>query len=247
MLSMRLVRLKLIHLVEYLMQILIRMSVYGSKLIHKEKYFDGNLFSSSTFLLDAKVEELRILAQSKMGFSYEPWKIHIFIQCWEVASKIEGDYVELGTGKGFLSFIAANSYVGPKQFHLFDKFDNLVVDKVTGAKQKHTNGGYADSPREAQSNFIKNSNVKLYQGLLPGSLRTFNRKICFLHIDLNASEPEVKSLRMIYPLITRGGIIVLDDYSQHGRKPQYDGMNLLASELGFKIINLPTGQGLILL
>jgi hypothetical protein len=223
------------------------MSVYGSKLIHKEKYFDGNLFTASTFLLDAKVEELRIVAQSKMGYSYEPWKIHIFIQSWEVASNVEGDYVELGTGKGFLSFIAANSHPSPKQFHLFDKFDNRVVDKVSGAMQKHTNGSYADSLWESQLNFVKNSNVKLYKGLLPESLRTFNRRICFLHIDLNASEPETKSLRMIYPLISRGGIIVLDDYSQQGRKPQYDGMNLLASELGFKIINLPTGQGLILL
>jgi predicted O-methyltransferase YrrM len=70
--------------------------------------------------------------------------------------------------------------------------------------------------------------------------------ISFLHIDLNAAEPEVASLKLLWDLITPGGIVVLDDYCHHGRRAQFIAMNELAIELQFSILSLPTGQGLII-
>jgi hypothetical protein len=40
--------------------------------------------------------------------------------------------------------------------------------------------------------------------------------------------------------------VLLDDYAYSGFQEQQDALNTLASELGFAIAHLPTGQGLII-
>jgi hypothetical protein len=83
--------------------------------------------------------------------------------------------------------------------------------------------------------------------LVPEVLESIDvREISFLHIDLNATKPEVDSLRMLWPHLVPNAIILLDDYGF----PSFESSRLahcaLAEELGYEILGLPTGQGLIL-
>jgi hypothetical protein len=72
------------------------------------------------------------------------------------------------------------------------------------------------------------------------------KNIRFLHIDLNCAEPEVQSLRHLWPYISDNAIILLDDYAFYGHKMQQLAMDELSIQLQFEILNLPTGQGLII-
>jgi hypothetical protein len=72
-----------------------------------------------------------------------------------------------------------------------------------------------------------------------------NKAIRFIHVDLNASQPEVDSLKILWDKLLPGAIVLLDDFGS----PEFIDSNLavkkLASELNFHILRFPTGQGLI--
>jgi len=60
-------------------------------------------------------------------------------------------------------------------------------------------------------------------------------------------EHQIAAARRLWPLMTLGGVVLLDDY---GGGPAYrlqkEAFDALAKELGFHILALPTGQGLII-
>ena len=71
-------------------------------------------------------------------------------------------------------------------------------------------------------------------------------RIRFVHVDLNAAAPEVEGLRYLWHKIVYGGIVLLDDYGSPEFIDSHEAMDVLAKELGFEILGLPTGQGLII-
>jgi len=89
--------------------------------------------------------------------------------------------------------------------------------------------------------------IQIIPRVLPESI-TLNlvSKISFLHIDLNAANPETACLKKLWDFIEHRGIIILDDYCHAGRRSQFVAMNQLAQEIGLDILSLPTGQGLIM-
>ena len=63
---------------------------------------------------------------------------------------------------------------------------------------------------------------------------------------MNCALPEIEAFKYIWPNLVQGGIVVLDDYGWRGHEVQYEAFNKLSKELGFLILSLPTGQGLII-
>ena len=97
-----------------------------------------------------------------------------------------------------------------------------------------------------RQNFKEFSNVELVKGTAPLILESLEiESISFMHIDLNAAEPEVASLKFLWPLLTEGSIVLLDDYAYTNRKEQQEKMDLLGEELGFEVLTLATGQGIV--
>ena len=88
--------------------------------------------------------------------------------------------------------------------------------------------------------------MSVHKGFLPESLegRTPD-KIAWLHIDLNAAKPEVDTLTALFDRIVPGGLIVLDDYGWLPFKAQRDSEDLFFAERGYTVLEMPTGQGLI--
>lgn len=68
----------------------------------------------------------------------------------------------------------------------------------------------------------------------------------FLHVDLNSAEAEVGALRAIWPNLVGGAVVILDDYGFPDFEMSRRAHDELADELGYEILALPTGQGLIL-
>ena len=103
---------------------------------------------------------------------------------------------------------------------------------------------------EVKNTFGKYTNVHLIECQLPESLERvhFPRGIAYLQVDLNNANAEVETLRRLLKFCKKGAIVVLDDFAygsefETTRKLSYDFTN----KNNYKVIVLPTGQGVILL
>jgi hypothetical protein len=123
----------------------------------------------------------------------------------------------------------------------------LEVDIALGGNIDSVHPRYPDDIQVFQGNLELKENVFVHKALLPKGLDVLvGRRIAFLHVDLNAAQPEVDSLRLIFESVVPGGIVLLDDYCGRGREVQHNAINTLGQEMHFCVISLPTGQGLIL-
>ena len=89
--------------------------------------------------------------------------------------------------------------------------------------------------------------VSVVKGSIPEVLTSFDTTdISFLHIDLNTAQAEVAGLKLLYENLKSGAIVLLDDYGFPNFRESRIAHDELAVELGYEILSLPTGQGLII-
>ena len=143
-----------------------------------------------------------------------------------------------------------------KLFYLLDTFNGIDLEQVSieelneGIKEKDQKfketGFYTTSVNSVRKNFDEWNNVRIIEGSIPSTLENVkSRNIAFLHIDLNNATPEVQALEYFWHRIYIGGIILLDDYGYITYHHQKNAMDKLSEKIGFSILSLPTGQGLI--
>lgn len=184
------------------------------------------------------------------------WRVHIGLWAAETAGRLEGDFVECGVNRGFLSSAIMNSLdwdsLG-KTFYLLDTFEGIDPDQSADELERLRNakhideGFYVTDLKAVEKNFAEWKNVRIVKGPVPDTLSEISSEIiAFLHIDMNHAAPEVAALRTLWPRIAKAGIILLDDYAYFGYRPQKEAMDALGEELGFAVASLPTGQGLII-
>lgn len=182
-------------------------------------------------------------------------RVHQALWCASIGRGIDGDFVELGTGKGYI-FAAVCEYLRTskcrKSIYLFDTFLSFKTNKSTGEQKEGQKKSefYATNFEETKLKFSEFDFVTLIQGKCPDSLEKIycngNRKISFLHVDLNFHEVELKSLELLWPCLTSGAIILLDDYANPGREKQYEAHNRFFYEKGLEILTTATGQGIVI-
>jgi len=178
-------------------------------------------------------------------------RIHQAIWAAAIAKRLEGDFVECGTGRGMVFSAVLESLDDwaslDKTVWLFDTFSPYFLNPKTG-KQDEAHGVrdiYAQSLESTRANFAEWPRVVCVDGELPATLETVPlRKIAFLHIDLNFAKVEQDVLRRLWPQITPGGIVLLDDYGQN--ETQNRAMNEVARELGVQILTTGSAQGIII-
>ena len=179
------------------------------------------------------------------------WRVHQAMWCAANCMKIDGDFVECGTGKGLMMSAVLDSLpnwnTSEKRLLLFDTFSPFGIDPSSGKNlEEHgVRGTYASNIEDVAQNFSEWQRVELIQGFLPGTLPQGQiEKIAFLHVDLNHAPAEVAVVRELWPNIQTGGIMLLDDYAQV--QQQNDAMNQLSQELSFEILTTASGQGIVL-
>jgi O-methyltransferase len=69
--------------------------------------------------------------------------------------------------------------------------------------------------------------------------------IAFLHVDLNSPAAEVGVLEILFDRVVPGGMVVFDDYGWHIFHKQRLAEDRFMAERGHAILELPTGQGLV--
>jgi hypothetical protein len=63
---------------------------------------------------------------------------------------------------------------------------------------------------------------------------------------MNCAYPESAALQYFWNRLSPGAFVLLDDYAYFGCESQIEAIDSLALSLGFNVLSLPTGQGLIM-
>jgi hypothetical protein len=138
-----------------------------------------------------------------------------------------------------------------KSLFLFDTFLPYFTSK--DGSQKSANGVnklyYATTEEEVRNNFSKWVNIEFCVGnvfdtINPSMMSKING-VSLLSIDLNHADAEEHAFRYLWPLVVKGGIVILDDYLAINREQQKIRMDDLSRELNFSILSCPSGQGIV--
>lgn len=187
------------------------------------------------------------------------WRVHAGLWAASLASRVSGDFVECGVNTGFLSSAILRylnwSELG-KWFYLFDTFsgpvsqqfspDEIEQGRLDAANRALATGGYVTDLDKVRRNYVEWERIKIVQGTVPEVLESANvGPVAFLHLDMNCTYPEVEALQFFWERVSRGGVVLFDDYAYFGYEAQGAALDSVARFLGAEILVLPTGQGLI--
>jgi hypothetical protein len=213
------------------------------------------------FMSDPRFQRAYQRGIQAVGTDYQwHWRVHVGLWAARLAAVLEGDFVECGVNRGFMSSAILEDLpwvaLG-KKFYLLDTFrgiDERYVrqDELDGGildKNQHLlqTGFYTTDAAEVRRNFATWPNIIIIEGTIPETLDQIDaERVAFLHLDMNCSPPEVAAAEFLWDRLVSGAVVLMDDYAYYGYRPQKLGMDGFAREKGADILSLPTGQGLLI-
>ena len=186
------------------------------------------------------------------------WRLNTLVWAAKCALNLHGDFIECGVFKGDMSWVVANVIDWAqvdKTFYLYDTFEGFS-SKYTSTEDFPFNPKFIDFANKVYQipglyeqvceRFKEFPNVIIIKGVLPDVLDEHSpEKIAFLHIDLNSVKPEIGVLEIFFDRVVSGGIVIFDDYGWLEYVRQRRAEDEFMDERGYSIMELPTGQGLV--
>lgn len=223
------------------------------KLLFRSTFHEDGLRTvhNADFLLDPQFQQAYAAAIRQQPGVKIQWRAHVTQWAGHCAKRLQGDFVECGVNRAFLSS-SVIAYIDFKsmpdrKFFLFDTFSGLVPELVTTEDKAAYRNEYPDCYDFVRRSFKEYQNVAIVRGSVPDTLSQVDiHKVAYLSIDMNCAKPELEALRYFWPKMESGGIIVLDDYGFSGHESQKRVADEFAESVGAKVLSLPTGQGLLL-
>jgi len=180
------------------------------------------------------------------------WRVHVLFWAAGVAKNLEGDFVECGVNRGgfsrgiihYIDFEKTN-----KKFYLLDTFCGLSEKYILSEEKQigRKSGGYEECYEAVKQTFRDFHNVEIIRGAIPDILpKVAIERVAYLSIDMNSAIPEIAAAEYFWDKMVKGGVIVLDDYNYSGYLPQKNAFDEFAKRKDVKILQLPTGQGIII-
>jgi O-methyltransferase len=173
------------------------------------------------------------------------WRRYILACSAYHCINLPGDFAEFGVWAGtgiktVIDYLGGNKF--PKKFWGYDTFDYNPVDGVLFEGQEH---GLFE---RVKLRFKDYPQVELIQGLLPESLSQGSpEQLAYMHIDMNNATGEIAVLDHLFDRVVPGGIVVLDDYESSGMyREQKKEEDKWFEKRNYRVIPLPTGQGLVI-
>jgi hypothetical protein len=182
------------------------------------------------------------------------WRLHTLIWAAQHCLRVEGDWVECGVYRGF-SFAVVSAYVNfatvAKTLYLYDTYGGIpeAYNSENRSNQVYERETAEDPDaiyKDVQQRFQAYPNVKLVRGIVPNTFtEACPESIAFLHIDMNSAASELAVLNALFERVSPGGMIVFDDYGWSGYIQQKIAEDKFMTQRGYTILELPTGQGLV--
>ena len=214
----------------------------------------------SSFLRDPRFQEayaFGLTVPTSLGADLHiEWRAWIAIWAAEQALLAPGDFIECGVYTGILSGTICrwtNFADRPsRRFWLVDTFEGLPEEQVLEAEKTAGLLGYnseyvgRDVHDEVVRKFSVFPNVRVVRGRVPEALEAVEAtSVAYLSLDMNIAVPEMAALDHFWPLLSPGGVILIDDYNWKAHAEQRARYNAFSRHVGVPILGLPTGQGLI--
>lgn len=152
----------------------------------------------------------------------------VFVSNLELSSKffnVQGDVVECGVWRG--GMIAAIAELGgnTRRVHLFDSFEGLPEAKEIDGKEAlqwqanktsphYYNNCYADESFALNAlKLAAHTNFQIYKGWFQNTLSKYQgNPIAILRLDGDWYDSVKVCLEKLYPFVSEGGLIIIDDY-----------------------------------
>jgi O-methyltransferase len=180
------------------------------------------------------------------------WRLHVLCWCALNCLRREGDFVECGVYRGFSTAVAAR-YLDfgalDRQWYLYDTFSGIPSDQLN-AEHEASPAVYAAPGlyEECVKRFAAYGNVRVQRGRVPEVLHEVApAKVAFLHLDLNSAAAESAALEFFVGRLTPGAMILLDDYGWLAYRSQKIAADAFFAARDCPVLELPTGQGLVLM
>jgi O-methyltransferase len=152
-------------------------------------------------------------------------------------NKIKGHIVECGVYKGGNLILASELVNKNKKIYGYDTFEGHIENQFKNEKNiifnlnasfffkliklknlffdNRWNYASLDEVRKNLKLFSSEKNIKLIKGDVTKTLKfkkNLPKKISILRLDVDWYEPTLISLKKLYPLISNGGVLIIDDY-----------------------------------
>lgn len=182
------------------------------------------------------------------------WRLHVLAWAADHAKNIEGDFVECGVLRGFSSAVLCKFLEFekiPKTYYLYDTFEGLSED-MASEKELRQSVSYKQSDsteqlEEVRQLFASYPNVRIVKGVVPHSFtEAMPEKVAFMHLDMNAAKAEIAALENLFDRMSPGAVLVFDDFGWQAYRDQMIAEVEYMLKRGYSILELPTGQGLVL-
>jgi O-methyltransferase len=182
----------------------------------------------------------------KGNLRMSPDRALALIQAAQPCLEVDGDWAELGVYQGSSAYLLADLLErsgSSKRLFLFDTFCRTPPESDRDPVRRE--GLDADVSRESVRSYLSpfDNRLKYVVGLIPETFGGLgSQSFSFLHVHLNLYRGTRDALEGLFPRLTRGGAVVIEDYGLHTRA----GARLAADEFfkhgSRRIIHLPTGQ-----
>lgn len=132
------------------------------------------------------------------------------------SEEIDGDFVELGVWKGNSAAVLA-SYAAESQrkLYLFDTFSGFDERDTVGERSAEP-GLFGDTSMDYVKATVGHSSTTVYiPGYFPESIipEVQSARFALVHIDCDLYAPMKAALEFFYPRTSKGGMMILHDYS----------------------------------
>lgn len=150
---------------------------------------------------------------------------------------ISGCVAEAGVFQGEFASIINESFPDRK-LYLFDTFEGFDERDIKfEAQNSFSNAAKGQLSLTSESLVLKKmkypDNCIICKGYFPESAKNVKEQFVFVNLDMDLYKPTLEGLRFFYPLMVKGGIIVIHDFFSKG----YEGINAALKEFTEEIKN----------
>lgn len=170
----------------------------------------------------------------------------------KLALLVDGDIAECGTFNGGSAFFLARRIQeagSARRLCLFDSFEGLSAPGPDDGSHWHAGQlcGSLETVQKRLADLGAASFTEFFRGWIPDRFAEVARRdFCFVHIDVDLFQPTHDSIAFFYPRMTKGGILLFDDYGYATCPGATKAVDEFMAGKAEPIVNLSAGGAFII-
>lgn len=178
----------------------------------------------------------------------------MLVQVAEAVRRLPGSTAECGVFRGIGSALVCRAldgtYAADDAHFAFDAFEGLPApveaDQIGGDDQWWTEGDLKSEEAGVAALLSPFSHAQIKAGWIPDRFSEVgDRRFRLIHIDVDLHDPTRDSIDFFFPRLVPGGMMLLDDHGIVSCPGARAAAEEYFAKTGDPIIELPTGQALI--